>query len=199
MKRFVLIFLFTSLCVSYSEEYLLGPTQDYFNSIKWTENSQVNFPVLPSLYPVKANGIDSVYLYADTLGEDAIYPEIDGLGVLDYSATPYPLLESLQNFSFSIAKKKIVEGLSVEQRTFLPYLFEYRFENMRDVDKINEVFFSTPTFKGIGRATSNFRFNYTRDGKHKHRMMEATFVQKEQMWLLEAFDFVGWELDDTTE
>ena len=29
-------------------------------------------------------------------------------------------------------------------------------------------------------------------------MMEATFIQDEQKWFLESFDFVGWELDDTT-
>lgn len=198
MKRFVPIFLFISLCSSYTEEYLLTPTQDCFNSIKWTESSQVSFPTLPSPYSVQANGIDSVYFYADTLGEDAIYPEVEGLGVLDYSATPYPLLQSLQSFSSSILQKKIGDGLSAKQRTFLPYLFAYRFENMKDVGKIDFVFFSTPTFKGGGRATSNFRFNYTREGKRKHRMMEATFIQDEQKWFLESFDFVGWELDDTT-
>ena len=199
MKRFVLVFLFTSLCFSYTEEYLLTQTQEYFNSIKWTEVSQVEFPYLISPYSVQANGIDSVYFYADTLKEDAIYPEIEALGVLDYSATPYPLLESLQSFSSSIIQKKIVDGLNVEQRAFLPYLFEYRFENMKEVGKIDIVFFSTPTFKGGDRATSNFRFNYMRDGKRKHRMMEATFVQNEQKWFLESFDFVGWELDDTTD
>ena len=199
MKRFIPILFFISLCVSYGEEYLLTPTQDYFNSIKWADNSQVNFPSLPSPYSVHANGIDSVYFYADTLREDAIYPELEGLGVLDYSATPYPLLESLQSFSSSIIQKKIVDGLILEKSAFLPYLFEYRFENMKDVDKIDVVFFSTPTFKATDKATSNFRFNYIKDGKRKHRMMEATFVQNDQKWLLESFDFVGWELDDTTE
>jgi len=199
MKRFVSIFIFISLFVTYAEEYLLGSTRDYFNSIRWAENSQVNFPQLPSPYSVHANGIDSVYFYADTLKEDAIYPELEGLGVLDYSATPYLLLESLQSFSSSIIQKKILDGLILEQRPFLSYLFEYRFENLKDVDKIDVVFFSTPTFKATSRATSNFRFNYIRDGKRKHRMMEATFVLNDQKWFLESFDFVGWELDDTTE
>ena len=199
MKRLISIFLLTSFCFLYTEEYLLKSTQDYFKSIKWTENSQLEFPVLPSPYSVQASGIDSVYFYADTLREDAIYPELEAIGVLDYSATPAPLLESLQNFSSSIMQKKIADGLSLEQRAFLPYLFEYRFENMKEVGKIDVVFFSTPTFKGKERATSNFRFNYTRDEKRKHRMMEATFVQNEQKWFLESFDFVGWELDDTTD
>ena len=198
MKKIIPVFLFLSLYFSYSEEYLLSPTQEYFNSVKWAESSQIEFPILPSPYSIQANGIDSVYFYADTLREDAIYPELDGLGGLDYSATPYPLLESLQSFSSSIIQKKIMEGLSVEQRSFLPYLFEYRFENMKDIGKIDFVFFSTPIFKGVGRATSNFRFNYIKDGKRKYRMMEATFIQNEQKWFLEAFDFVGWELDDTS-
>ena len=199
MKRLIFIFVFLSLCFLYSEDYLLTPTQDYFNSIKWTENSQVEFPTLPSPYSVQANGIDSVYFYADTLREDAIYPEIEGLGVLDYSTTPYPLLESLQSFSSSIIQKKIVDGLATEQRAFLPHLFVYRFENIKGVEKIDFVFFSPPIFNGGGRATSKFRFNYMRDGKRKHRMMEAAFVQNEQKWFLESFDFVGWELDDTTD
>ena len=199
MKKFIPVFLFISLCFSYSEEYLLNPTQEYFNSIKWTDNSQLEFPVSPSPYSVQGSGIDSVYFYADTLKEDAIYPELEGLGVLDYGATPYLLLESLQSFSSSIIQKKILDGLILEQRPFLSYLFEYRFENLKDVDKIDVAFFSTPTFKATSRATSNFRFNYIRDGKRKHRMMEATFVLNDQKWFLESFDFVGWELDDTTE
>ena len=199
MKKFIPVFLFISLCFSYSEEYLLNPTQEYFNSIKWTDNSQLEFPVSPSPYSVQGSGIDSVYFYADTIKDDAIYPELEPLGVLDYSATPYPLLESLQNFSNSIIKKKMIDGLNIEQRAFLPYLFEYRFENMHEIGEINVAFFSTPTFKGTDRASSNFRFNYMRDGKRKHRMMEATFIQREQKWFLESFDFVGWELDDTTE
>lgn len=196
MKRFVPIFLFISLCSSYTEEYLLTPTQDCFNSIKWTESSQVSFPTLPSPYSVQANGIDSVYFYADTLGEDAIYPEVEGLGVLDYSATPYPLLQSLQSFSSSILQKKIGDGLSAKQRTFLPYLFAYRFENMKGVDKIDYVFFSPPTFKGAGRASSKFRFNYVREGKRKYRLMEGTFLNAKDVWTLESFDFVGWEIED---
>ncbi|MGP1437730.1 MAG: hypothetical protein ACTTKH_01510 [Treponema sp.] len=198
MKKVISIFSLIFLFYLYAEDYLLLPTQDSFNSIRWTENSQVDFPTLPSPYSVPTPGIDSIYFYADTLKEDAIYPEVEGLGVLDYSNTPYPLLESLQTFSSSILQKKIINGSSVEERTFLPHLFAYRFENMKDIGRIDFVFFSPPTFKGAKKATSKFRFNYMRDGKRKHRMMEATFIQNDQKWLLESFDFLGWELDDTT-
>ena len=67
---------------------------------------------------------------------------------------------------------------------------------MRGVGKIDYVFFATPTYQGANHATAKFRFNYMRDGLPKYRLMEAQFVKVDKAsWLLESFDFTGWEVD----
>ena len=57
-------------------------------------------------------------------------------------------------------------------------------------------FFSTPTFSSQ-RATSKFRFNYILNGEPKYRLMEGTFLNIDGKWVLESFDFIGWEVDDS--
>ena len=195
MKRIIVVFLLFFLLFSYSEEYLLVPTQEYFNGIEWADGSVLDFSVLPTPFSIGSNGVDSVFLYADTTKDDTIFPQIDGLGILDYSNASSDLLTSMQHFSTSIINKKMAVNTYDKTRSFLPYLFEYRFRNMQNVDKIDYVFFATPTYQGTNHATAKFRFNYTRDGVPKYRLMEGQFVKTENVWLLEAFDFIGWEVD----
>lgn len=196
MKKVVPLFLFFSLCFSYTEEYILFSTQEYFNSLEWAEGGTIDFSTLPSPYFIGSDSVDSAFLYADTTKDDIIFPEVEGLGLLDYSSVPSNLLDSMQRFSSSIKDKKLKEGLFVSSRTFLPPLFAYRFENMKTVGVIDYVFFSSPTFNGKERASSKFRFNYMRDGKRKYRLMEGSFLNVGDAWKIESFDFIGWEIED---
>jgi len=196
MKKIVPLFFFFFLCSSYTEEYILFSTQKYFNSLDWAEGGTIDFSTLPSPYSIGAESVDSAFLYSDTTRDDTIFPEVEGLGLLDYSSVPYGLLDSMKSFSASIRERKLKAGSFLSSREFLPHLFAYRFENMKGVDKIDYVFFSPPTFKGAGRASSKFRFNYVREGKRKYRLMEGTFLNAKDVWTLESFDFVGWEIED---
>ena len=171
-------------------------TQEYFNSLEWSEGGVIDFSTLPSPYSIGSESVDASFLYADTTREDTIFPEVEDLGLLDYSAMPYNLLESMQRFSSSIKEKKLKDNSFLSSRAFLPHLFAYRFENMKGVGGIDYVFFSPPTFKGAQRASSKFRLNYIRDGKRKHRLMEGTFLNVGNAWTLESFDFLGWEIED---
>ena len=171
-------------------------TQEYFNAIEWADGTVLDFSVLPTPFSIGSDGVDSTFLYADTTKDDTIFPQVDGLGVLDYSAVSSALLLSMQHFSTSIINKKLSVGTYDKTRPFLPYLFEYRFRNMRGLGKIDYVFFAAPTYSGADRASAKFRFNYTRDGLPKYRLMEGQFVKLENaLWALEAFDFIGWEVD----
>ena len=198
VKKSIVLFLFFSFCLSYyAEDYLLDATSEYFNGIEWTEGASLDFSTLPSPYSIGEVGIDSVFLYADTTRDDTIFPEIGELGVLDYSATPYPLLESMQLFCNSIINKKMSQSLPLASRPFLAPLFAYRFSHMQNIGRIDYVFFSTPTFSSQ-RATSKFRLNYTVNGRPKYRLMEGVFLNIDGKWALESFDFIGWEVDDST-
>lgn len=170
-------------------------TQEYFNSLEWAEGGTIDFSSLPSPYSIGAESVDGAFLYADTTKDDTIFPEVEGLGVLDYSSIPANLLDSMQRFSSSIKMKKLKDGTFLGSRAFLPYLFAYRFENMKGLQGIDYVFFSPPTFEGAGHAKAKFRFNYMRDGKRKYRLMEGSFLNVESAWVLESFDFLGWEID----
>lgn len=196
MKKIVPFFLFFFLCFSYTEEYILFSTQEYFNSLQWAEGGTIDFSTLPSPYSIGTDSVDSAFLYSDTTKEDTIFPEIEGLGLLDYSSASYNLIESMRFFSSSIKNKKLKDGSFLSSRAFLPHLFDYRFENMAGVGNIDYVFFSSPIFKRQGHASSKFRFNYIRDGKRKYRLMEGNFVNVKDTWVLESFDFIGWEIED---
>ena len=191
----VISFLLFFLCFSYSEEYLLLPAQEYFNGIEWAEGSVLDFSILPTPFSTGSDGIDSIFLYADTIGDDTIFPQIEGLGLLDYTNVPSALLASMQTFSTDIINKKMSLNTYDKNRPFLPYLFEYRFKNMHNVGKVDYVFFSPPVYSEAGHASAKFRFNYIREGIPKYRLMEGQFVKIENVWLLEAFDFIGWEVD----
>lgn len=193
MKRFLIVFLIFSFYASYTEEYLLLPLQQHFSSINWVESSTLDLSKLPTPYEI--GYANDVFFYADTISEDSIFPQIEGLGILDYTNTSYPLIESMQRFSTSIISKKMASGLNVEERSFLPPLFAYRLKNMKGVEHIDYVFFSTPTFTSENKAVSKFRLSYKRDGTPKYRLMEGTFIKENDIWLLESFDFIGWEID----
>lgn len=196
MKRIVGLFLLFFLFFSYSEEYLLTSTQGYFNGIEWADGSVLDFSVLPTPFSIGSEGIDSTFLYSDTTKDDTIFPEIDGLGVLDYTASSSALLTSLQRFSTSIINKKLALNTYDKTRPFLPYLFEYRFRNMKGLGKIDYVFFAAPTYSNASHASAKFRLNYERDGQPKYRLMEGQFAKLEDAsWVLEAFDFIGWEVN----
>ncbi len=191
--------MFWLLCFLYAEEYLLKPTQEYFNDIEWAENKTLDFSLLPSPYEIGSDGIDSAFLYADNIKDDDILPEVVDLGILDYSRTPLPLLKSMRTFATSIVNKKLSYGLSAEGRLFLTPLFEYRLANMKHIEKIDYVFFSSPTFEGQEKAVVKFRFNYKKENIPKYRLMEATFTKEKEAWMLASFDFIGWEVDDSTK
>ena len=196
IKKSIVLLFFFFFCLSYAEDYLLDGVSAYFNEIEWTEGSSLDFSTLPSPYVIGEINIDSTFLYADTTRDDTIFPEVGELGVLDYSSTPYPLLESMQRFCNSIINKKMSQGLPLASRPFLAPLFAYRFSRMKNIGKIDYVFFSTPTFSSQ-RATSKFRLNYIVNGQLKYRLMEGTFLNIDGKWALESFDFIGWEVDDS--
>lgn len=195
MKRIVGILFLFFLLFSYSEEYLLIPVQEYFSGIEWADESVLDFSVLPTPFSIGSNGVDSAFLYSDTTRDETIFPEAEGLGLLDYTGISSALLTSMQHFSTSIMNKKMSFNTYDKNRPFLPYLFEYRFRNLQGLDKIDYVFFATPTFQGQTRATAKFRFNYMKDGVPKYRLMEGQFAKNDDAWVLEAFDFIGWEVD----
>ena len=195
MKKIVIIFFCFLLLHSYSEEYLLAPTQEFFNGIEWADGTVLDFSVLPTPFSIGSDGVDASFLYADSTRDDTIFPEVEGLGVLDYTNISSALLVSMHNFSTSILNKKISLNTYDKNRPFLPYLFEYRFRNMRGVGHIDYVFFASPSFTASDHASTKFRFNYMRDGLPKYRLMEGQFAKNDDAWVLEAFDFIGWEVD----
>lgn len=195
-----LLFYFLPLCTEiYGDEYLIDKLKIYFDSINWAQADSVVVQDITQPFNLSEADSDSVFAYADTLKDDSVFPAMGGLGTLDYSGVDGALIAFLREVCKGIKEKKLDMKICIPERPFLPHLFNYRFQQMPEVKKIDAVYFSRPSFTAQDKAKTEVRFNYAENGKNVYRLMILEAAKKENNWLLEAFDFKGEKNDGSTD
>lgn len=190
-KPFLLFLFFILKSALFCEDYLIEELSNYFNAMNWSQANNVIVPNISEPFTLNETDSNSVFVYADTLKDDSVFPEIEGLGILDYSGIDGSLVNFFNNICLAIKEKKLNSEICTEERPFLPYLFEYRFKRLESVKTIEAVFFARPSFTGKNRAKTDIRFNYIQNGKPVYRIMTVEALKKEAGWFVEAFDFIG--------
>lgn len=173
------------------EDYLIDELNNYFNAMNWQPANSVIVHDISEPFTVNETDSNTVFIYADTLKDDSVFPELTGLGILDYSGIDGSLINFFNKVCLGIKNKKLNPEICTEERPFLPHLFEYRFKHMDSIGDIKDVFFARPSFTGTDRAKADIRFNYLKNGEKSYRIMTVQTVKKETGWFVEAFDFIG--------
>lgn len=85
---------------------------------------------------------------------DAIYPEAEGLGVIDYSGVPQGLLAFLDRITEGLREKTVDSALCAQDRAFLSTITEYKLERLSD---IAQVLYSRPETFGANLNSVRYR------------------------------------------
>lgn len=126
----------------------------HFGSISWAANPDM-LQVVP-LVPVSVPGGNEVFPALTPTGDSgmpAVYPQIEGIGTIDYEGIDHELLSFFQALARSLKDKKIDDASCVPDRAFLSRITMYRLER---IPKPENVFFSRPTDNPDGSQTSTF-------------------------------------------
>ncbi len=187
------MFFITGLCCFSQEEppTVLQQSEEYFLSIRWTESENVTDEPLPEPFRVHNTSISEVSAYADINLSEGIFPSLEGIGFLDYSGIDSSLMQFFDTVSAKIKEQKIEESLCVKEKSFLPFMINFR---LKEVSGIKNIFFSRPEYRGAGRATSKLRC--APSGGSAAYFIEIMALRTEGKWLIEAADFIG---DDNAE
>ncbi len=115
----------------------------HFSAVRWsTDPSSV--PAVAS-QAIEAAGGAEAFPALTPLGNSglpAVYPEIDGLGPLDYSGIDGELLALLDAVSADFRKRNVSADRCDPARPFIPVLTNYRLERLQDPE---QVYFSRPS------------------------------------------------------
>lgn len=200
--KFKVLFLFLFIILIFSCNHkveskkqkantILTESDSYFNNIDWTESESILPEPMPEPFSLKEINKQEIAFYSDINMQESIYPELEGLGTLDYSGIEMPLLNFLKRISQNIKEKKIEEEICLKEKVFLPYLINYR---LKELEGIKSIYFSRPEYKENKKAVSKFRCNISTnssENKTKYMLIEITVIFKEDKWLIDSFDVIG--------
>ncbi len=198
--KIVCVFLAIFLIISCNHKFkdkeqenhtILNKTNSYFTDIRWTESESILPEPMPEPFSLKELRKTELALYSDTNIQESIFPEMDGLGILDYSGIDSSLLYFFENIGKKIKDKKIDSSICTKQKVFLPYLIDYR---LKRIEEIKSIYFSRPEYKGNKKAIAIFRCNLNSQSDNtrgKYILLEITAVFAEEKWLIDSFDIIG--------
>ena len=192
MFRFLELFIYLLLFIiagtfsfAQEEQTLLQNLDNYFLSLTWTESVNILSEAMPEPYKLKEINAKNISYNSDINLQEAVYPFMSGLGILDYSGIEISVLNFFNTVSSKIKKKKIEEDVFVKEKIFLPFFANYMFSNLSD---IKNVFFSRPEYTGQSRIFSKFKC-FMEGGSFY--FIDITVVYIKDKWLIETIDFAG--------
>ncbi len=178
---------------------ILNKSDLYFSAIDWTNSESIISEPMPEPFSVEVIKKDEIALYSDTNIQESLFPEMDGLGTLDYSGIDAPLLTFLSKIGLQIKEKNIKAELCFKEKGFLPFLIDYRIKRLGE---IVSVYFSRPEYKANKKAVAKFRCNIKSDSAEKNMiyvLLEITVVFTEEKWFIDSFDIIGENNADSIE
>lgn len=164
-KRYTLfsvIIVFSFLVISLHSETIRDRAEFHFNMIDWTTRAD-SLPTveLPGVNLPGGNESFSIISATSKSGLSAIYPEIDGLGTINYSGTDTDLLSLMHKVATDIENKKLDSSDCDPGRSFIGPIFTYQLSKL---PAMNGIVFSCPLKNEDGFFSSTFRMECIQEG-----------------------------------
>lgn len=171
-----------------SLHFAMDPWSSHPESLPHTETPSVELPggneTFAVLRPSRASGVA------------AIYPEAEGLGLIEYSGLS-PVLEAfLRTIAGSLEKKDLSPSLCSTDRPFLAPLTAYRLEKM---PAIAQVFFSKPESAPSGLASIRYRLTVNRNGKPSFVFLSVLIMDPDDKPVIDDIVFDGVSYADVAQ
>lgn len=154
------ILLFASFL---SAETLRDRASLHFDMVDWAVDSHIiahvekQGTILPG-----GNETFPVLAASRNTGTAAIYPEAEGLGVIDYTGTGKEQFSFLTKLEYALQKKEIDVSFCSHDRSFLSTLNVFR---LKKLPEISSVLFSSPQATEDGTYSVRYRLTVQKDGK----------------------------------
>ena len=129
-----------------------------FDNTHWLNGDNLKTKDLPIPYNIGEVTNSEAYTYSQTDSTAAIYPQLEGLGVLDYFGIPYSDMMYCEKIATCIQKKSIQESDVSVARQFIKYFFE---TVLNGLPSIESVFYGRPEIVDDTLQMS-FRLNFSK-------------------------------------
>ena len=112
-----------------------------FDNTHWLNGDNLKTKDLPIPYNIGEVTNSEAYTYSQTDSTAAIYPQLEGVGILDYFGIPYSDMMYCEKIATCIQKKSIQESDVSMARQFIKYFFE---TVLNGLPSIESVFYGRP-------------------------------------------------------
>ncbi len=153
----------------------------HFGSISWASNPDM-LQAAP-LVPISVPGANEVFPALTPTGDSglpAVFPQIEGIGPIEYGETDGELLSFLKELATSLGDKKIDDKQCEPDRAFLSGITIYRLER---IPKPEQVYFSRPRENPDGSRTTDFSLICKKGAERKSVRLEVTANKTGGAWL----------------
>lgn len=128
-----------------------------FDNLHWLDGKALKTPKLAIPYNIGETAGEVAYTYAQANAADAIQPELEGLGALDYFGVPYTDMQYCEKLAASIQKKTIDTSAVSAARQFVKYFFE---TVLNALPPVQSVFYGRPELTD-DMLRMQFRLNFS--------------------------------------
>lgn len=152
------IVLFLSLStIPLATETVRERANIHFAMSRWaTQAAAIPHTELPASKLTGGDEAFAVLAPSRGMGVEAIYPEAEGLGVIDYSGVSQGLIAFLDRIAEGLREKTIDGAICAQDRAFLSTITEYKLERLMDVA---QVIYSRPETFGANLNSVRYRLS----------------------------------------
>lgn len=181
--------VFSLLSTPANSETIRDRASAYFGLAQWTTSQTLTPPIeikgqaipggnetFPSLAPTGDSGIISVY------------PELEGLGKLDYTGIDANLLALLSRVSVSLRDRELSSPDCLPDRAFLATVSTYRLQKLPDVRSVRH---SRPILEPSGDFRATFRLQCTVADGNPYGFITVTASPYADAWYVSDLTFDG--------
>lgn len=170
-------------------ETLRERASSYFSRIEWVDSAALSVrSASPSRTIPGGNETFALLKPAEDRTPGTVYPEIDGLGKLDYSELPAGLRSFMQKAAAELVNGSITQKLCLPEYTFLPVLVSYQLSQLPAVESVA---YSRPVIEESGLYSAIFRLKLRTDKDDSWCFASGKMQKKDSEWYLQEFIFDG--------
>lgn len=164
---------------------VLNQANEFFLNFIWTENSESNLIKEIPAFSLPG-GTETFPKMTDSfsVNKGLIYPEIEGLGVLDYSFIPSGLIIKLKNVLAQVKNKEIARD-SVTN----PYVAIVSSFRLAKIPEISLLWFSRP--QGFSDFHYTVKIKAIIENETEPLFMSLSFLKEKDDWYLDELTFDG--------
>jgi len=189
-----LFFLAELIALSYFSENVFAETLReravaHFKLTDWTTNVNTISPVeIKATTLPGGNETFTVLTPATDIGIVSLYPELEGLGKLDYTGIEPALLSLLQKTSESFRTRDLSSALCSADLPFLSPVNTFRLKKLPEILSVNH---SRPSMADTGIFTTVFRLQCDTTLKHPYVFITVSASMKDTGWYILDVVFDG--------